>query len=81
MTIVGNTSRASTATVHTSIGDVSVSSLNDWNNTSFSQLCLGKSESDLLALSRNGDLDPDKQSIAQRMYEQRHEETTTGNHV
>lgn len=57
-------------TFTTAIGDISAPRLNDWNNTSFSQLCRGKSQSELLKLSQNGDLDPAKREIAGNIYEQ-----------
>jgi hypothetical protein len=55
--------------VATSIGSVPVCRLNDWNNTSFSKLCLTKSDSELAALSQDSDLHPDKKAIAARMRE------------
>ncbi|MEB0136457.1 hypothetical protein QN362_14040 [Actimicrobium sp. CCC2.4] len=75
MAIVFNlTSQTSSPTIQTTIGDVSVPHLNDWNNTSFSQLCLGKSESELLMLSKSGDLSADKRAIAGHLFEQNFQE-------
>ncbi|NDP59952.1 MAG: hypothetical protein GZ090_11405 [Oxalobacteraceae bacterium] len=71
-------SHTSSPTIQTTIGNVSVPRLNDWNNTSFSQLCLGKSESELLMLSKSGDLSADKRAIAERLYEKNFQETKSG---
>ena len=49
----------------TPIGDVPVSSLNKWNNTAFSQLCLQKSDSELAMFAHCPELGTDKQLIAE----------------
>ncbi len=81
MELVSNLRSSMAATkLNTSIGDVAVSSLNNWNNTSFSKLCRGVSESELLKLSQSGDLNADKREIASNIYEQCFGESS-GNHV
>ena len=81
MVLVSNPRSSMTSpTLTTSIGEVPVSQLNAWNNTSFSQLCLRKSASELTMLSQNSDLSADKQAIAAHMRDQLFEKTAD-NHV
>ncbi|NDP59951.1 MAG: hypothetical protein GZ090_11400 [Oxalobacteraceae bacterium] len=84
MTTVRNPSplaaTATAATLSTPIGNVDVSSFNNWNNTSFSQLCLHKSDAELSMLANIPDLGADKRGIAQRVLGQR-AGVTTGNQV
>ncbi len=81
MALVSNPRSSTTAaTLTTPIGDVSVSCLNAWNNTSFSQLCLRKSDSELTMLSQSSDLNADKRTIAARMQDRLFKEVT-GNQV
>jgi hypothetical protein len=81
MVMVSNSRSSMTSTtLTTSIGEVPVSQLNDWNNTSFSQLCLRKSASELTMLSQNSDLSADKRAIAAHTRDQLFEEATD-NHV
>jgi hypothetical protein len=77
MEMVSNSRPSTTASkLTTPIGEVSVPDLNAWNNTSFSQLCLRKSDSELTMLSHSRDLSPDKRAIAAQMIED-----STGNQV
>ena len=62
--------------ISTDIGMRPIFSLNNWNNTAFSQLCLSKSDDELLMLMHNPDLSSDKQEIAATKLAERH-----GSHV
>ena len=58
--------------IATAIGIFPVASLNNWNNTAFSQLCMSKSDHELLGLAHSDKLDSTKQAIAlQKLSERR----------
>lgn len=57
-------SSTSSSVICTSIGVLPVGSLNNWNNTAFSQLCLSKSDDALSMLIRSSALSEDKKQIA-----------------
>ena len=65
-------SPTSVPVISTDIGKFPISSLNNWNNTAFSQLCLRKSGDELLILKDSPDLSSDKQEIAANKLAERH---------
>ena len=75
MTLSVNSS-TSDPLISTDIGMRPIFSLNNWNNTAFSQLCLIKSDNELLILMHSSELSSDKQEIAATKLAERH-----GTHV
>lgn len=57
--------------IHTGIGTLPIAHLNNWNNTAFSQLCLSKSDHELVALMHSPALSLDKQHIAASKWTER----------
>lgn len=62
---------AAGSVIATAIGIFPIASLNNWNNTAFSQLCMSKSDDELFSLAKNDKLDPIKQTIAHEKLSQR----------
>lgn len=74
--VISTNSSTAAPVISTGIGMVPIISLNNWNNTAFSQLCLSKSDDELLMLMHCPELGTDKQDIAAKKLVERQ-----GNHV
>ena len=64
-------SSTSVPVISTGIGLFSIASLNNWNNTAFSKLCLSKSDEELSTLIKSHALSPDKLDIAMTKFAER----------
>ena len=64
-------SSTSVSVINTGIGVFPIASLNNWNNTAFSQLCLSKSDEELSTLIKSHELSPDKLDIAMTKFAER----------